>query len=130
VEYKIYLTFVKNVGLNVVLFIIVRKVWACYSKLQDFKSPPLYLCNNPLDYDVNGRYLGIKIETCYSCKSDRKRQLCQFYANANMFIRKFSFCSDDVKVHLFKSYCTNLYCTQLIMVWFFCSVYEKTICRL
>ena len=41
-----------------------------------------------------------------------KRQLGKFYANANMLIRKFSFCSDDVNVFLFKSYCTNLYCTQ------------------
>jgi len=29
-----------------------------------------------------------------------------------MLIRNFTFCSDDVKVFLFKSYCTNLYCTQ------------------
>jgi len=41
-----------------------------------------------------------------------KRQLCKFCANANMLIRKFSFGSDDVKVFLFKSYCTNLYCIQ------------------
>ena len=80
-------------------------------KLKDLKSPPLYLCNNQLDYVNNCRYLGVKIET-YSCKSDMKRQLCKFYANANMLIRKFSFCFDDVKVFLFKSYCTNLYCTQ------------------
>ena len=29
-----------------------------------------------------------------------------------MLIRKFGFCSDDVKGCTFKSYCTNLYCTQ------------------
>ena len=32
-----------------------------------------------------------------------------------MLFIKFSFCSDDVKVRLFKSCCTNLYCTQF---WF------------
>ena len=66
-------------------------------KLNDLKSLPLYLCNNQLDYVNNCRYLGVKIET-YSCKSDMKRQLCKFYANANMLIRKYSFCSDNVKV--------------------------------
>jgi len=75
-------------------------------KLKDLKSPSLYVCNNQLDYINNCRYLGVKIET-YSCKSDMKRQLCKFYANVNMLIRKFYFCSDDVKVFLFKSYCTN-----------------------
>ena len=58
-------------------------------KLKDLKSPPLY-----------------------SCKCDMRRHLCKVYANANMLITKFRFCSDDVKVCLFKSYCTNLYCIQ------------------
>ena len=61
----------------------------------------------------------------YSCKSELKRQLYKWYANANMLIRKFSFCSDDVKVRLFKSYCTNAYGTQLILVWFFWKPYEN-----
>jgi len=82
-------------------------------KLKYFNSPPLYLRNNQLDYIDNCRYLGIKIEI-YSCKSDIRRQFCKFYAKANMLIRKLSFCSDDAKVRLFKSYCTNLYCTQTI----------------
>jgi len=97
-------------------------------KLKEFKYPPLYLCNNQLDYVNNCTYLGVKIET-YSCKSDMKRQLRQFYATANMLIRKFSFCSDDVKVFLFKSYCTNIYCTQF---WYDSSetLMKKTMCRL
>ena len=81
-----------------------------HKKLKDRKSPPLYLYNIQLDYVNNCRYLGVKMES-YSCKSDIKRQLCKFYVNANMLIRKFSFCSDDVKVRLFKSYCSNLNCT-------------------
>jgi len=97
-------------------------------KLEDLKSLPLYLCNNQLDYVNNCRYLGVKIETC-SCKSDMRRQLCKFYSNANMLIRKFSFCSDDVTVFLYKSYCTNLYCTQF---WYDSSeaLLKKTMCRL
>ena len=88
----------------------------------------MYLCNNQLDYVNNCRYLGVKIET-YSCKSDMKRQLCTFYANANMLIRKFSFCSDDVKV-LFKSYCTNLYCTQFRYDSSETLMKKKPVCRI
>ena len=35
------------------------------------------------------------------------------YARANIFIRRFSHCSKDVKLVLFQTFCTNLYCTQL-----------------
>ena len=80
-------------------------------KPKKLKYLPLFLCNDQLDYVDNCRYLGVKTET-YSCKSDMKRQLCKLYANANLLIRKFNFCSDYVKVCLFKSCCTNLCRTQ------------------
>ena len=35
---------------------------------------------------------------------DINRQLCQFYAHGNMLIRKFSFCSEEAKVKLFRTY--------------------------
>ena len=45
-----------------------------------------------------------------------------------MLIRNFYFCYDDVKVRLFKSYCTNLYCTQF---WYDSSaIFKKEICKL
>jgi len=97
-------------------------------KPKKLKSPPLYLCNNQLDYVNNCRYLGVKIET-YSCKSDMKRQLCKFYTNANVRLRKCSFCFNNVKVFLFKLYCSNLFCTQF---WYDSSetLMKKTMCRL
>ena len=42
-----------------------------HKKLNDLESPPLYVCNNNLDYVDNCRCLDIKIET-YSCKYDMK----------------------------------------------------------
>ena len=39
-------------------------------------------------------------------------------ANINTIIRKYSLCSPDVKFYLFKSYCSNLYCSIL---WYDCS---------
>ena len=34
----------------------------------------------------------------------------KYYANANMLLRKFSYCSPDVKCCMFKSYCATMYC--------------------
>ena len=34
---------------------------------------------------------------------------------ANLLVRNFRHCSDDVKCSLFQTYCTNMYCCQL---WF------------
>ena len=42
----------------------------------------------------------------------------KIYANTNLFLRKFSKCSVDVKCYLFKTYCSNLYCASM---WFDCT---------
>ena len=39
----------------------------------------------------------------------------KYYANANMFLRKFSYCSPDVQYCMFKSYCATMYCLSM---WF------------
>ena len=43
------------------------------------------------------------------------RQTRNFYLQANLLLRNFRHCSDQVKFVLFQTYCTNLYCCQL---WF------------
>ena len=47
--------------------------------------------------------------------ADLKRQVRKYYANANMLLRKFSYCSPDVKYCMFKSYCSTMYCSSM---WF------------
>ncbi len=45
-----------------------------------------------------------------------KQVLSQYdvlYMQANILLSKFSFCSDEVKVSLFKAYCTTLYTAHL-----------------
>ena len=34
----------------------------------------------------------------------------KIYANANLRLRKFSYCSVSVKCYIFKTYCSTLYC--------------------
>ena len=63
------------------------------------------------------RYLGITISTNNS-DVHLKRQMRILYANVNLFLRKFSKCSVDVKCFLFKTYCSNLYCDPM---WFNCT---------
>ena len=46
---------------------------------------------------------------------DVKRQTRNFYSRANLLIRNFRYCTDNVKYYLFQSYCTSMYCCQL---WF------------
>ena len=46
---------------------------------------------------------------------DVTRQTKKLYMQANLLLRHFRHCSDDVKCSLFQTYCTNMYCCQL---WF------------
>ena len=47
--------------------------------------------------------------------NDVCRQTSKFYAQANTLLRNFHFYSDDVKCMLFRSFCTNMYCSP---IWF------------
>ena len=53
------------------------------------------------------------------CDIDMKRQMRKFYENINILSRKFSKCSPDVKCILFKSFCSNMYCS---IMWYNCTV--------
>ena len=45
--------------------------------------------------------------------TDVVRQTRKFYAQTNMFLRNFRYCTNDVKCTLFKSFCANMYCCPL-----------------
>ena len=50
-----------------------------------------------------------------SCDNDLKGQIRKYYANANILLRKFSYCSPDVKCCMFISYFATMYCPSM---WF------------
>lgn len=79
-----------------------------------FVRPVFYLNHTIIPHVSTCKYLGITISDG-TCDVDLKRQLRKFYANANLLLRKFSHCSSDVKCYLFKTYCSNMYCS---MLWF------------
>ena len=61
------------------------------------------------------KYLGVMINSSFKTTIDVQRQTRNFYARANLLIRNFRYCTDNVKCYLFQSYCTSRYCCQL---WF------------
>ena len=69
------------------------------------------LSGNSIDYVHKTKYLGVLL--CSDMKACRPTS--KFYAQANTLLRNFSYCSDDVKCMLFRSFCTNMYGSSL---WF------------
>ena len=64
------------------------------------------------------KYLGVMINSSFKTTIDVQRQTRNFYgrlARANLLIRNFRYCTDNVKCYLFQSYCTIMYGCQL---WF------------
>ena len=61
------------------------------------------------------KYLCVMINSSFKTTIDVERQTRNFYARANLLIRNFRYCTDNVKCYLFQSYCTSMYYCQL---WF------------
>ena len=59
------------------------------------------------------KYLGHIITDCLSDDEDMYRQCRLLYAQANILVRKFSCCSVEVKLTLFRAYCSSLYTAHL-----------------
>ena len=73
------------------------------------------LSGNSIDYVHKTKYLGVLLCSDMKTSIDVIRQTSKFYAQANTLLRNFRYCSDDVKCMLFRSFCTNMYCSPL---WF------------
>ena len=75
--------------------------------------PDFLLNENVLPTSSKVRYLGHIITEDMRDDHDIMRQCRKMYAQGNMLRRKFYMCSPDVKVSLFKTFCTPLYTAQL-----------------
>jgi hypothetical protein len=83
---------------------------------QDLKNsnvPLVSLMGKNLTWIERCKYLGVFLSNDRNDQCDITRQLRAIYARGNILIRKFSKCSNDVKLELFNSHCTNLYCSHL-----------------
>ena len=74
---------------------------------------PFYLCNEELSEVKEAKYLGHYISAEGNDEKDMLRACRQLYAQGNSLIRKFGVCSEKVKVKLFQTYCSQVYCAHL-----------------
>ena len=75
--------------------------------------PPLYLNGKRVKVVSHTWYLGCVIKDDLSDDLDIKRQYRSQCGRANMLIRRFERCSQNVKLVLFRAYCTVMYCAPL-----------------
>ncbi|KAI4809865.1 hypothetical protein KUCAC02_018721 [Chaenocephalus aceratus] len=75
--------------------------------------PNFILSSNILLVCSEMKYLGHYISDDLTDDKDIHRQRCKLYAQAHILMRKFHKCSVDVKVSLFKAFCTPLYTAHL-----------------
>ena len=76
---------------------------------------PVVLSGNNIDFVHETKYLGVIINSSMKTSSDVVRQTRKFYAQTNMFLCNFRYCTNDVKCKLFQSFCANMYGCHL---WF------------
>ena len=71
------------------------------------------VCGIALNVVNNSKYLGHIISSVNDDSQDIAQQMSLLYARANMLIQKFSKCSRDVKLCLFRAYRTQFYGAEL-----------------
>ena len=77
------------------------------------KFPSFSLGDQVLGVEGKVKYLGHIIRDDLRDDDDVLRQCRKLYAQANMLAQRFSKCTDDVKMALFRAYCTPLYTAHL-----------------
>ena len=75
--------------------------------------PVIYLGNSICEFVKEVKYLDVMIHSSMKTIIDVARQTRKFYLQANLLLRNFRYCSDQIKCALFQTYCNNLYCCQL-----------------
>ena len=89
--------------------------------LKDADIQPFSLCGKNLSEVNEVKYLGHFITADGKDDKDMNRACRQLYAQGNSLIRKFHMCTDEVKIKLFITYCSQFYCAQF---WLF-SIHDK-----
>ena len=90
------------------------KLYCMVFKPKSYKlsCPRLYMDNQLLKYTDDIKYLGFTFTSDQKDDEYLLRQLRRLYTKSNR-VRLFYHCSTDVKIALFRSYCTCFYCPLL-----------------
>ena len=80
---------------------------------KNLRIPRFYLNKESVPIVESFQYLGHILSKDGTDDLDIERQRKKIYATGNSLLRKFHMCSVDVKITLFRSYCTPLYTAHL-----------------
>ena len=86
------------------------------SKTLHVELAPMNICKEPIEMVTQFKYLGIVLKDTLSNCGDIQRALSKFYCEFNNILRKFHFADYNVKLHLFRHYCLQIYGSDL---WFY-----------
>ena len=86
---------------------------------------PFKLCNEVLNEVTETKYLGYYLTDDGKDDRDMTRACRQLYAQGNSLVRKFHMCTEKVKIKLFTTYCSQIYCAQLWQFRDFEKAYRK-----
>ena len=83
------------------------------SRLYKLLCLTFYMNTEKLDYTDSIKYLGFTFSSGKKDDNDMLRQMRILYTKSNRLLRQFHCSSTDVKLTLFRSYCTCFYCPFL-----------------
>ena len=83
------------------------------NKTKDLNMPQFFLNNECIKFQDKEKYLGVIVNNLCKHDDDILKQSKSVYCRGNMLIQNFRFCDTQVKIQLFKSYCSSLYCCHL-----------------
>ena len=83
--------------------------------MKDVDFGNFFINGDKIDSEPHMRYLGHYISPNLNDSRDIQRQYQYLYGQANMLTRRFHMCTEEVKIKLFRTYCTSFYTCQL---WF------------
>ena len=99
---------------NDILFNPIKSVCTVFKpKAYKLYLPTVFIGSDALKFITESKYLGFTFSDSKSDDCDMLRQMRLLYAKSNKLLRTFSHCSTHVKITLFQSYCTALYCPYL-----------------
>ena len=91
-------------------------------------APKVYLKGKILDYVDSFKYLGHWINSKFTDDEDIRREIRSLAVRGNILLRKFGFCSVDIKCYLFKTFCYSLYCATLWADFYKATLYRLKAC--
>ena len=71
------------------------------------------LSGKNLKHVASHKYLGVNLTADRKDDTDIQQQCRNIYSRGNLLIRNFKNCNTEVKCHLFKTFCSNIYCSAL-----------------